>query len=68
EDRHPSRVRRVPRPLHVRQRVHHALDHARDLRRDLLELPSVLHRPPEARGHRRPRRALQAPRLPQGLV
>ena len=28
EDRHPSRVRRGPRALHVRQRVHDALDHA----------------------------------------
>ena len=45
EDRHPSRVRRVPRALYVRQRVHDALDQARDPRRDLLELPSVLHGP-----------------------
>ncbi|CAA9470608.1 MAG: LSU ribosomal protein L31p @ LSU ribosomal protein L31p, zinc-dependent, partial [uncultured Solirubrobacteraceae bacterium] len=62
EDRHPPRVRRVPRPLHVRERVHDALHRAHDQRRDLLELPPVLHRPAEARRHRRPRRALPAPR------
>src|SRR3954453_10471743 len=48
----------------MRQRVHDPLDPARDPRRDLLELPPVLHGPAEARGHRRPRRALQAPRRP----
>src|SRR4051812_34922801 len=69
EDRDPPRIRRGPRALHVRQRVHHAVDPARDPRRDLLELPPVLHGPAEARGHRWPRRALQAPRrkAPVGL-
>ena len=35
---------------------------ARDPRRDLLQLPPVLHRASEAGRHRRPRRAVQAPR------
>ena len=62
EDRHPSRVRRVPRALYVWQRVHDALDPARDPRRDLLELPSVLHRQAADRRYGWPRRALQAAR------
>ena len=53
------------RSLHVRQRVRDALHQAGAARRDLLELPSVLHGPPEADRHRRPRRALPAPRRPQ---
>src|SRR3954470_3135301 len=54
----------------MRQRVHHAVDAVGDPRRDLLELPPVLHGPAEARGHRWPRRALQAPRrkAPVGLA
>src|SRR5215212_2852928 len=48
--------------MHVWQRVHDPLDEARDQRRDLLELPPLLHGQAEARGHRRPRRALPAPR------
>ena len=58
---HPEYVE-SPRPLHLRQRVHHALHERRDPRRDLLELPPVLHGQAEAGRHRRPRRALQAPR------
>src|SRR5918995_69036 len=68
EDRHPSRVRRGPRALHVRQRIHDALDHARDPRGDLLELPSVLHGQAEAGRHRRARGALQAPRRPASAL
>ena len=65
EARDPSRVRRGPRVVHVRQRVHDPLDQARAARGDLLELPPVLHGPAEARGHRRPRRAVPAPRRQQ---
>src|SRR4051795_255062 len=67
EDRDPSRVRRGPCALHVRQRVHDTVDPARDPRRDLLELPPVLHRPAEAGRHRWPGGPLQAPRR-QGLA
>ena len=62
EDRDPPRVRTLPRALLVRQRVLHPLDEAGDARRDLLRLPPVLHRQAEAGRHRRPRRALPAPR------
>ena len=58
---HPE-LRRGPRALHVRQRVHDPLDPVRDPRRDLLRLPPVLHRSPEAGRHRWARRALPAPR------
>ena len=44
--------------LRVRQHVQDALDQARTAPRNLLRLPSVLHRPPEADRHRRPRRAV----------
>ena len=46
--------------LLLRQRVHDALDEARAARRDLLELPPVLHGQAEAAGLRRPGRALPA--------
>ena len=48
--------------LHLRQRLHDPLHRGRDPRRDLLELPPVLHGQAEARGHRRPRRPLPSPR------
>src|SRR5436853_28792 len=47
--------------LHVRERVHNALDEARAARRDLFRVPSLLHRPPEARRHGWPCRAFPAP-------
>ena len=62
EDRHPSRVRRGPRALHVRQRVHDPLDQARAPRGDLLRVPPVLHGQAEAGRHGWPRGALPAPR------
>ncbi|CAA9482003.1 MAG: LSU ribosomal protein L31p @ LSU ribosomal protein L31p, zinc-dependent, partial [uncultured Solirubrobacteraceae bacterium] len=62
EDRNPSRLRRVPCDLHLREHLRDPVDRALDPRRDLLQLPSVLHRPAEARRYRRSRRALQAPR------
>ncbi|CAA9515351.1 MAG: LSU ribosomal protein L31p @ LSU ribosomal protein L31p, zinc-dependent, partial [uncultured Solirubrobacterales bacterium] len=61
EDRHSSRVRRVARAMHLRQRLHHALDQARAERGDLLELSPVLHGSAEAGRHRRARRALPPP-------
>ena len=60
EGRHPPRVRPRDRALRLREHVHHAFDEARAARRDLLELPPVLHRQAEARRHGRPRRALPA--------
>src|SRR3954451_14533075 len=44
------------------QRVHDAVDAARDPRRDLLELPPLLHGSPEAGRHRWPGGSVQAPR------
>ena len=52
EGRHPSRVRPGDRSLRLRQRVPDALDEARAARRDLLELPPVLHGQAEARSTR----------------
>src|SRR3954452_16956325 len=65
EDRHSSRVRPGARPLHVRKRVLHPLHGAGDPRRGLLQLPSVLHGPAEAGGHRR---AHPPPQAPPGQV
>ena len=62
EDRNPPRVRPLARPLLVRERVLHALHEARAARRDLLAVPPVLHGQAEAGRHRRPGRALPAPR------
>ena len=61
EGRHPSRVRARDRALLLRQHVPDPLDEARAPRRDLLEVPPVLHGQAEADGHGRPRRALPAP-------
>src|SRR2546429_3400943 len=71
EGRHPSRVRSGDRSLRVRQRVPDTLNEARAPRRDLLELPPVLHGQAEAAGHGRSGRALPAPPRegrPQGLA
>ena len=59
-DIHPEYVLATVTLL-VREHVPDALDEARAARRDLLELPPVLHGQAEADGHRRPRRALPAP-------
>src|SRR4051812_5286474 len=67
EDRDTPRIRRGSRALHLRQRVHDPINAARDPRRDLLELPPVLHRASEAGRYRRSRRPLQASRR-QGLA
>ena len=54
-------------PLRVRQHVQDALDQARAAPRNLQRLPPVLHGPPEADRHRRPRRAVhQAVRRADG--
>src|SRR6266536_1896552 len=61
EVRHPSRVRACNRALRVRKRVPDPIDEARAARRDLLELPPVLHGQAEARRHGRPGGAVPAP-------
>src|SRR5215213_6973863 len=53
EDRHPSRVRPLARPLLVRQRLLHALHEAGASRGDLLAVPSLLYGQAEAGWHRR---------------
>ena len=57
---HPSRLRGSHGSLLLRQRVHHPVDQARDARRALLGLPSLLHRQAEAGRHRWPGRAVPA--------
>ena len=58
---HPPRLPDRERPLLVRQHVPDALDRERDPRRDLLQLPPVLHGQAEAGGHGRAGRAVPAP-------
>src|SRR5215204_1326903 len=61
EGGNPPRLRSLPRPLFLRERVLHALHEAGAARGDLLAVPSLLHGQAEARGHRRPGRALPPP-------
>src|SRR5881392_3940809 len=60
EGRHSPGVRPRHRALRLRQHVHDAFHEAGAARRDLLELPPVLHRQAEARRHGRPGGALPA--------
>src|SRR4029453_710041 len=61
EDRDPSRIRALARPLFLRERVLHALHRVRASRRDLLPVPPVLHRQAEAGRYRWPGGALPSP-------
>src|SRR5262249_25331025 len=61
EGRHPPRIRARDGPLRLREHVPDPLDETGAARRDLLELPPVLHGQAEARRHRRPGGALPAP-------
>src|SRR5207247_9742821 len=61
EGRHPPRVHADVRALLVRERVRDPVDEAGAARRDLLELPSVLHGQAEAHGHGRTGGARPAP-------
>src|SRR5712691_8675903 len=58
EGRYPSRLRARDRDVLLREHVPDAIHAARAPRRDLLELPPVLHGQAEAHGHRRPGGAL----------
>src|SRR5262249_4706046 len=61
EGRHPPRIRARDGSLRLREYLPDPLDEAGAARRDLLELPPVLHGQAEARPHRRPGGALPAP-------
>src|SRR5262245_13405905 len=58
ETRDTPQIPTGDRPVRVWKHVHHPLDNARNPRRSLCQLPSLLHRQAEARRHGRPRGAL----------
>src|SRR6185436_20736332 len=58
EARDSSEVSRHRSALRLRRDLEDAVDQAGTASRNLQQLPSVLHRPPEAGGHRRTGRAL----------